>query len=344
MIYVGLDVHKRFSRMGSFDPATGDLQDLGEVSNDREALEMRLEQVASPRTVVLEAGRSSYYVAALVEALAEEVWIVDPTELRRLQHRVAKTDRRDATALAWWAAKGALKPLWRPDPQVMELRELTRGRTALTRLSTQLRNLIRSLLARHGYECPHRDVLSARGRAWLENVRLEGYAGELLAAFRMLLSLVQGKVDDLESEVEAVCVGFPAAQQLRTIPGIGPVLGLSLAVEIGDIRRFPSPSHLRGYSGLTPAVSQSGEKDARGPITKRGNKWLRHAAVLAAQRMSQMHHPDPSIKRTFLSVAFKHGRNPAKVAAARRLLDLSYYLLRKEEAYQAPRARTVTKR
>jgi transposase len=342
MIWVGLDVHKRFSRMGSFDPATGDLQDLGEVSNDREELQVRLEQVGSPKTVVLEAGRSSYHMAGLLEPLADEVWIVNPTELRRLQHRVAKTDRRDAAALAWWAAKGALKPLWRPDRPVLELRELTRGRTALTRIATQLRNLIRSLLARHGYECPHRDLLCARGRAWLDAVTLEGYAGEMLAAFRALLSLIQEKADGFEQEVEAAAADFPTAQRLRTIPGIGPLLGLSLAVEIGDISRFPSPGHLRGYSGLTPAVFQSGEKEARGPITKRGNKWLRHTAVLAAQRMSQMHHPDPSIKRTFLSVAFRHGRNPGKVAAARRLLDLSYHLLKKEVDYRAPRTQAAS--
>lgn len=344
MIYIGLDVHKRFSRMGLFDPATGELRDLGEVSNDPEALHERLEPLAAPRTVVLEAGRSSYFVASLLEPLAEEVWIVHPAEVRRLQHRVAKTDRRDAKALAWWAAKEALTPLWRPDSQVLELREFTRGRTALTRLATQLRNLIRSLLARHGYECPHRDLLSARGQAWLEKVQLAGNAGELLATFRQLLSLVQEQVDGFEHKVEAVSEDFPLAQRLRTIPGIGPVLGLSLAVEIGDISRFPSPSHLRGYSGLTPAVFQSGEKDARGPITKRGNKWLRYAAVLAAQRMSQMRQADPRIKKVFLSVAFRHGRNPAKVAAARRLLELSYYLLSKEEAYRAPRARVAPKR
>lgn len=342
MMWIGLDVHKRFSRMGIFDPATGDLQDLGEVTNDRESLQMRVEQVASPRTVVLEAGRSCYHMAGLLEALAEEVWIIDPKELRRLQHRAAKTDRRDAAALAWWAAKGALRPLWRPDRSVLELRELTRGRTALTRLATQLRNLIRSLLARHGYECPHRDLLSARGRAWLDTVTLEGYPGEMLAAFRVLLCLIQEKADGFEEEVEAAATDFPAAQRLRTIPGIGPVLGLSLAVEIGDIHRFPSPGHLRGYSGLTPAVFQSGEKEARGPITKRGNKWLRHTAVLAAQRMSQMHQADPGIKRTFLSVAFRHGRNPGKVAAARRLLDLSYHILKKEVDYQTPRVRATT--
>jgi len=61
--------------------------------------------------VVLEAGRSSYYMAGFLESMAEDVWIVDPGEVRRLQHTISKTDRRDAAALAWWAAKGVLTPV-----------------------------------------------------------------------------------------------------------------------------------------------------------------------------------------------------------------------------------------
>jgi len=177
MMYVGLDVHKRFSQMGCFDPATGDVQDLGSVSNEASSLEEVLEELPSPKTVVLEAGRSSYYMAGLLESMAEEVWIVDPGEVRRLQHTISNTDRRDAAALAWWAAKGVLKPQWRPDAQTMDLRELTRGKTALTRMSTQVRTMIRMLLARHGHERPHRDLMSERGQLWLEEVELGGHAG-----------------------------------------------------------------------------------------------------------------------------------------------------------------------
>ena len=43
-------------------------------------------------------------------------------------------------------------------------------------------------------------------------------------------------------------------------------------MEIGGINRFPGPTQLRGYSGLVPPVYQSGDKDARGPLTKAGNK------------------------------------------------------------------------
>ena len=341
MIHVGLDVHKGVSRMGCFDPATGEVQDLGSVSNEREALAHRLGQLPAPKTVVLEVGRSSYYMAGLLESMVEEVWIVDPAEVRRLQHTISKTDRRDAAALAWWAAKGVLKPQWRPDAETMDLRELTRGKTTLTRLSAQLQTMIRSLLARHGYECPHARLLSDRAQLWLDAVELEGYAGEMLVALRQVLATAHQHADDFEKKVEKASAAHPAAQRLRTIPGIGPFLSLALAVEIGDVNRFPSSTHLRGYSGLTPAVYQSGDTDARGPLTKTGNRWLRYAAVLAAQRIGQMREPDPRLKRLFLSVAFRHGRNPGKIAVARRLLDLIYLLLKKGQDYRPPKPRAA---
>jgi len=340
MIYVGLDVHKQFSRVGVFDPASGELQDLGTVSNEPSALRGVLSGVPSPKTVVLEAGRSSYYMAGLVETMAEQVWIVDAREVRRLQR---KTDRRDAAALAWWAAKGVLTPQWRPDAELLDLRELTRGKMALTRLSTQVRTTMRSLLARHGYECPYRDLLGKSAQQWLDEVKLEGYAAQMLAVLRGLLVVIQEKVEDFEHLVDQAAARHSVAERLRSIPGIGPFLSLSLAAEIGDIGRFPSATHLRGYSGLVPAVHQSGDKDARGPLTKTGNRWLRYAAVQGAQRMSQMRNPDPRMKRTFLSVSFRHGCNPGKIAAARRLLDMIYHLLKREEDYQAPVAATAVR-
>ena len=106
--------------------------------------------------------------------------------------------------------------------------------------------------------------------------------------------------------------------------------------------RGPAGASHRGCTGLVSAVYQSGDKDARGALTKAGNKGLRYAAVLAAQRIGQMKKPDPRLKRTFLSVAFRHGRNPGKIAVARRLLDLVYYMLKRGQDYRAPRPRAAT--
>ena len=67
-----------------------------------------------------------------------------------------------------------------------------------------------------------------------------------------------------------------------TAPGIGWVLGYTIAAEIGDISRFASPAKLAGYTGLCPRVYQSGGKDHRGPLAKNGPKYLRWALIEAA--------------------------------------------------------------
>ncbi len=342
MIWIGLDVHKSFSRIGMFDPASGELRDVGSVATSREALTQQLAELPGPRMIVLEAGRNCHHVAALLEPLAEEVWIVDPAQVRQLQRQTAKSDRRDACALAWWAAKGALRPLWRPDADTLALRELTRGKTNLTRLGVQVRNMIRALLARHGYECPYRDLLGASAQRWLAGVQIPGYGGLVLNALLELLPILHAKAGAFETLVTQEAKGDRRAQQLMAICGVGPFIALAMRAEIGDISRFPTPAHLRSYAGLCPSVHQSANRQAYGPLTHRGNRWLRYAAVLAAQRIAALRTADPRLRRTFLSASFRHGRNPGKVACARRLLDLVHHLLTKEEPYR-PAPPTVAK-
>ena len=340
MIYVGLDVHKERSRVGMFDPATGELHDLGDVMSKPEAIAEVLATLPAPKCVVLEAGRNSHFLAAALEPHAQEVWIVDAAQVRALQKKSSpKCDGRDTAAMAYWAAKGALTPIWRPEAAILDLRELTRGRTALVRLATRVRNMVRALLARHGYECPASDLLSEKGQTWLQGVQVRGYAGMMLTTLRQLLVTLQAAADSCDAPIERESQRHAGAQRLRTIPGIGPFLSLALAVEIDDPHRFPSARKLRGYSGLDPRVNQSGGRDSRGPLTKRGNRWLRYAAVLATQRLVTLRAADPRLKRTYLNVAFRRGRNPAKVHCARLVLDLCHHLLLHEEAYQSPPAR-----
>jgi transposase len=44
---------------------------------------------------------------------------------------------------------------------------------------------------------------------------------------------------------------------LQQIPGLGPVLALTIRAEVGDLRRFPTPGHLASYAGLVPRVDAS---------------------------------------------------------------------------------------
>ena len=97
--------------------------------------------------------------------------------------------------------------------------------------------------------------------------------------------------------------------------------------EIGDVRRFPDPSRLASWVGLTPRHRESDTKVRRGHITKMGPALVRWAAIEAVVRGR-----GPSLlRRHWRSVAERRGTKIGRVAAARKLLTLVFYGLRDGE-------------
>jgi transposase len=95
--------------------------------------------------------------------------------------------------------------------------------------------------------------------------------------------------------------------------------------EIGDVERFGSAGHLAAWVGLTPRHRESDTKVRRGPITKQGSDLVRWAAIQAAQRTGERHW----LGRWKHHVAQRRGSTQlAKVACARRIVELTYYGLR----------------
>jgi transposase len=118
---------------------------------------------------------------------------------------------------------------------------------------------------------------------------------------------------------------------LLTVPGIGWVLGYTIAAEIGDIARFPTPTKLAGYTGLCPRVYQSGESDRRGPLAKQGPKYLRWALVEAAIHAST--HPRYRYQRTKTRLGKQRGARVAQVDLARKLAEAIWHMLTRNQPF-----------
>ena len=99
---------------------------------------------------------------------------------------------------------------------------------------------------------------------------------------------------------------------------------LVLAVEIGDVTRFPGPGQLASWAGLTPKHHESDTHVHRGRITKQGSRLVRWAAIEAVQRIG----PHTRLGAFRDQVAERRGLNQAKVAAARELVECVFYGLR----------------
>ena len=62
-----------------------------------------------------------------------------------------------------------------------------------------------------------------------------------------------------------------------TLPGVGFILAVVIASELGDIKRFSSAECLASYSGMTPRVHSSGGKTRYGQLRSDVNHYLKWA-------------------------------------------------------------------
>lgn len=107
-----------------------------------------------------------------------------------------------------------------------------------------------------------------------------------VATFRLQLERYQhlnNQRAELEQKSERLLGDDPDYQRLRSVPGIGPVIALTVLAEAGDLRRFAHHRQFLKYCGLDLAKSQSGEARGRERLSKRGNARLRSALWMAAQ-------------------------------------------------------------
>jgi hypothetical protein len=154
-----------------------------------------------------------------------------------------------------------------------------------------------------------------------------------------VIDLLDARIAPLHEELRPFAAADPRVLLLRTIPGIGELLGLTFAAEIGDVSRFGSPRKLIGYAGLAPRVSQSGDRSRTGALSKAGSRTLRWAAVEAAH---QSWRPTNPWHELYTQLAARHGKNPAKSAVARKVLIATWHVRSRDEPFKPSRPRGAT--
>ncbi len=80
-------------------------------------------------------------------------------------------------------------------------------------------------------------------------------------------------IDQLDDQITTLY--NKSGSLIHTIPGIGIITAASIYAEIGNINRFNNASQLTAYAGLDVTVSQSGNKEYRGSIVRRGSPLFR---------------------------------------------------------------------
>jgi transposase len=287
-------------------------------------------------------------VKACVEMMSGAVWVRDQLELSGWEVQVAharkvrdvaplacKTDKVDARVLAELRRRDLVPALWIPSTEDRALRERLRRRAHLVKARTSHRNRIFGLLTQFGLRISLRrlrepDALELLARRGVPEVWRASIAEHLAE-----IDHLDRRIAPIDHELRPLARSDPRAQLLQTMPGIGPLISLTFASEIGEVSRFQSASKLVGYAGLAPRISQSGERSQTGALSKAGSRTLRWAAVEAANQAWRRSNP---FHAHYLRIAARHGKNPAKSAVARKLLIAAWHMLSRDQAFRHPNA------
>ena len=106
-------------------------------------------------------------------------------------------------------------------------------------------------------------------------------------------------------------------QLVRSVPGIGILIGMEILVEIQDLARFKRAEELASYIGLTPSEFSTGQYVRQGRITRSGNWRLRSALVESSWILITR---DRWMRMIYMRLKARKGAKRAIVAIARRLI------------------------
>jgi transposase len=290
-------------------------------------------------------------IRACVEMMSGAIWVRDRLQtagwsvavaharkVRDIAPLACKTDKVDARVLAELCRRDLVPALWVPSLEDRAIRERLRRRAHLIKLRTSARNRIFGLLTQFGLRISFARLRQPDSLELLERRGVPAVWRDSIAGHLEQVEELDRRIGPIDSELAPLARADDRAQLLQTIPGVGPLIGLTFAAEIGDVARFSSASKLVGYAGLAPRVIQSGERSATGRLSKAGPRTLRWAAVEAA---NQAWRPTNPFHGHYRRLSARHGKNPAKSAVARKLLICSWHMLSRRQVFQPPRSTTA---
>ena len=215
------------------------------------------------------------------------------------------------------------------------VRDLLRKRSQLVRQRTTNLLSIQNLVTRNTGES-----LSANQIKGLDTQQVDELLPnrDLALAVKANLSVMcsaDEQTEILERTVTQRAKLSPQFSFLKTVPGIGQILALTIMLETGDIRRFFSVGNFASYCRCVGSQKISNGKRKGKSNTKNGNKYLAWAFVEAAHFAIQF---NSKIKSFYQRKKAKTKVVVAIKAVAHKLCRACYYIMRDQVPFDVSKA------
>jgi transposase len=239
-----------------------------------------------------------------------------------LKHR---DDDSDACWLAQLLRLGLLPEAYIYPKEDRPLRDLLRKRTQLVRQrSALLLSLQNSWYRDTGRRMSAPALMSLDRERVREQLKQANLIVSVESTLDVLLCLDQ-QVQRVEQEVLRQVKPDPVFRLLKTLPGVGNILGTTIRLETGPISRFASTGCYASYCRAVSSRQLSNGKVKGKGNTKNGNAYLSWAWLEAAIFAIRYHEP---VRRWYQRKLSRTHRVVALKAVAHKLARAGYHVMR----------------
>ena len=333
--YCGIDLHARTMYLCILD-------EMGEIvlhRNVRSQPEAFLRAIAPYRDDLIVGAECIFCWYWLADLCADQdipFVLGHALYMKAIHGGKAKNDKIDAHKIAVLLRGGAFPTAYVYPRGMRATRDLLRRRLLFVRRRSELFTHIRITFHQFNLPAPAGRLREPRARVGLLDAigdpmvranieadlalaeRLDKIIGSLERTIRR-----QAKIDDPET-----------LRLLKTIPGVGRILALTLLYEIHDIARFARVGDFLSYARLVKSQTSSAGRVTGTSGAKIGNAHLKWAYSEAAVLFLQK---NPRGQRLIQRLRSKHGKGKALSILAARLGRASYFMLRRSSAFDMDR-------
>jgi len=277
-----------------------------------------------------------YWLADLCQQEGIEFVLGHALYMKAIHGGKAKNDKVDAFKIATLLRGGNLPKAYVYPPAMRATRDLLRRRLHLVRRRGNLLAHIQNTHHQYNLASPKAKIAYKANREGVAEAFPDPDARKSMEVDFLLIEHYDTLIRDLEGHLERRAKQHDpqAYHRLRTVPGIGKILALTILYEIHDIGRFDRVQDFLSYTRLVKCDHSSAGKKLGTGGAKIGNVHLKWAfSEAAALFLRNNHRGQKHLRR----VAGRHGKAKALSILAAKLGRAVYFMLRQERAFDMGR-------
>jgi len=286
------------------------------------------------QTIAVESTFNWYWLVDGLQDAGYNVALAHATEMTQYNGLKHTDDKSDAFFVAELLRLNILPTGYICDRKWRSTRDMLRRRMALVQKRTSLMLSLKSLHARTAGEPLSQDKVKALVPQTAQKL-FKDSSDQLVAQVQaQLLNEFDKAIAEIEKEVIKKAAGLPFFPVLETMPGVGRILSVTIALETVDPKRFEGPGHYASYCRCVDSRRISNGRKKGENNQKCGNKYLSWAFVEAANFAKRY---DEKCRAFFDRKAAQTNPIVATKSLACKLAKAAWHMMSEKVAYDESR-------